>query len=479
MSHFPVDNYTVFPLEVLIKIFRIYIDSDDQSKLMSKNYTNVLSLNRTFLEIFGPERIMKANFYALIPLRSTNYVKSFANDEEYKKHMFREYRFREFIFNLRIPMRNVPPTAPVHIIRREWENLQWITAPRQLELYNRAFSSAYEVLDLEFHPDYIEKHFPELQSRKEQRDTHVFKSVKSLLLFCTRVMNNENSIMKKYVKSFNIDLLFLDEFQTARTSKHTLFGKILEKYSVGPDNNYLSIKPKPFKVFSNFFGTSLEHFHKSTSSTALDMYRGSLEHRRASSRAEYIFASFQLSADFLFHRQYLDTSGSNTTNYLEIQNRWPIFKQILLTSGFLQLFCENKRMNLANCVSKKEAQSVLNDVFETFDRFEGIRIKRRINLALMLTHRDMEHNQAFCFAHCFFKAFNVQRNETKEFLTRKKTENFVEELVKACTINSSDHISTSLVTLGLKTNANDWENKEAFELIKPKMIVINKPARSS
>lgn len=123
MSPYPVDNYTVFPLEVLIKIFRIYIDSDDQSKLMSVNYTNVLSLNRTFLEIFGPERIMKADFYALIPLRSTNYVKSFANDEEYKKHMFREYRFREFIFNFRVPMRNVPPTAPVHIIRREWENL--------------------------------------------------------------------------------------------------------------------------------------------------------------------------------------------------------------------------------------------------------------------------------------------------------------------------------------------------------------------
>jgi len=150
----------------------------------------------------------------------------------------------------------------------------------------------------------------------------------------------------------------------------------------------------------------------------------------------------------------------------------------------MKFYCDGKRVDMGKMSSKQEISKSLESVFENFSQVNhrAERIRRKHELSEN-TFSQMTPEQDACFnrtneafdltfiGHVTFPTYDKSRG----FLTQNQAAHIIEELVKACTINSSDHTDTSLTAFSVK-NSCKTKRQEGFEYMKPKMIVINKPA---
>lgn len=511
------------PDEILVEIF-IYLakfDRFDQNvKIRDKNFLKVLTLNKKFLGLLVGKVDIPSKFYALIPLSSTKYIKSFDSSEHYLQNLFSIVNL-SYLSHLRATEGDNSPIIDdfgrkgvmVKMLMLETDEFERYIKEIQLEgvdeeqkryicreqkaikkvqgFYERALCTDYQVLNFDF-----QKKMKDMEQYSKNYDTHVFSSVESVLSFCERIMNNENSIMKKYVKVFDVDLLFLDEIQTSRTSKNTLFGSKLEKYTKIDKTNYFSIRPKPFKLGGNFLTPYID-----------DVLSKHLEVLNASDNVPACSNPLKLKYDTI---DFFQTVRSFEEFVCEAQEQnHEILEQLLLSSLFIKYFLDGTRSSIVKN-SRKEIKNSFEEMIENFGLYQMNHVQRKINFdrlfgvdVIMIPDpwpiHDSDIQQFNCINLCA-KIVNevagklqeelsvTQEREgeveetymkgyiqvAKELLTKNEVERLVDVLMKAMTINSSDHIDTSLITFSPKTNS--IMRRDDFEIMKTKMIVVKKPA---
>lgn len=109
------------------------------------------------------------------------------------------------------------------------------------ERYKRASSSDYRFIEVVQNEDYLE-----LSERQPKKigDVTLLQDPRKLAKLFTNVVNNEKSIMKKFIRRLSVDLNFLDELQS---QKHGFLSTILKKHSY---RQYITAHSKTFQVFN-------------------------------------------------------------------------------------------------------------------------------------------------------------------------------------------------------------------------------------
>jgi len=394
-----------------------------QKPIASNNPIDFFLLNKRFLELLAPI-FFPQNYYVSLPLKSTKNLRKFKDFDDYiNRTLYEEAGSTDLVCPSEIVSRGRPDKTnqlSYSIAYPLWD---------YHERYKLSQERDYEVLPFEGY-GYCNEFY----------EFPVFGMADCVLNFCERIMNNENSIMKRYVKSFTVDLMFLDEFQTSRISNGTLLGSVLQKYYPN-GHGYISIRPTPFKAFSNYFPSSLL-YTKDPAERLLQLQRRSKPKPKLPTKAHFQFQSYisYLSALILkiitilfipltcWFRDYevnedlnnddikSDDNIANDKDETEIKEtddkkifnlkvaerlsyikrlltrdlndldrvtllnkkiEWDEYKQAIFWSCFQNFFADRKRHDVSKCTSKPELKAQLNEVFKRFEVQNNLRIKRR------------------------------------------------------------------------------------------------------
>jgi len=451
------------PTEVLMKIF-IYSTKNPRQLVRKKQsrYANVrpakwevtlLLINKTFLYILAPI-LLPVNFHAIVGLTSTRYIKSFKSFDDYMRKNYYEY------------YGDGKESATKQMEEKKVPEHYSLTFVDLMELH-----TAYELAQLN---DYVlcsvySKDFQHYEYK--YADDYLFFSGhdKKFFKFCDRVMNNEQSIMKQFVKSFTVDLLFFDEFQTSRVSQNTLLGDALQKYYPNA-NEYLSMKTKPFKCLTNvvpsriYWANNQEHE---------DEEEGGKE---ANNGVDSVKIAGQAQ---LFKDDYNHKYPSDIYDWIKA---WDQIKQQALYACFNKFYRSGKRSSLVNETLKDKVRDQLNEVFKEFNEIDHHRVKRSLTAVDGDSISNMTEGQRVC-CRVTQKVIETTRAPSRgfgcfdlikgEFITKDDVSRLVDQLLNIT--KSSKNIDTSFLAFSLK-NCASRKKCEGFELMRPKMIVINKPA---
>jgi len=487
------------PYEVLVEIlFYSTVNKDQKGTFLFHIYSNrvgidkkmastVLCLNKRILGLLGP-KLFPNHFHISLPIVSTRYMRSFRSFREYISLTFNKKWFTkeecEMIRELENSVSNYNYiTNFINIIKEEFpaalsnftrdeapqiyissgEDFDMGTLYRCFERYMLSIKEEndYEILRFSIQPD--SKFRDAWYSIKEN---HIIENPVSAKKFCTRIMNNNNSILRRFIKTLTVDLLFLDEFQTTKTTRHTLFGSIVEKYKDN-DNKFLSITTTPFKALSNYFVTN--PFLK----------RDSIDPAR---KNRVWSCKGRLRNDLTHYQRRLPNSRNPPPGMNGVH--WSRYKEGTLWSCFMQFFARKERFSMMSLLNKSDLKRSLDNLFKDFDILKQYNIKRRIDNR---TERcdQLTPEQRLCFlttsevfSHTKQNLVDKTQNDIKLdsfFHSSDGLSNIIEEIVKACTTNSPDNMHTSLIAFSLE-NSNENNNDEGFENFRPKMFVVNKPA---
>lgn len=484
---------TVLPEEVLVQIFFFMsftaidcdlhdyeVDSnlDEIVDMDPSDFTTVLSLNRRFLELLAP-KILPTRIHVTFPILSAQFEKRFDSFEEYWNLLYKSDAFDRALnddreqFTYKIRARGLQKMVLNH--------------------FNQSQTTDYE-LGLPF-TSYIDTQDIYLKHKIYFMD-YVSRSNSFELLF-SRVLNNENSIMKKFIKSFSVDLLFLDEFQTCRLSERSLVGSLLSEYV--HDNSLLSIKAPPFKAFSNFMASlSLNKKYQFAFSSDQQVNDKIIQDKRNQLKDSY--SEFMENVDRYEAENRVVSSNpsdepeemiveipeeSNDGDFGETSDSeivksdsrdWHRQRQERMYDLIYKTYLNGKRFEVIKSRSKPELQlfvkGMFNDFYELMDRTH---IPRRLELD-QWNMLDFNQAQWDCAELC-----EAKHDETTRFtpswgqmMERQELSDILEEVIEATTINSSKFMDTSLMIFSLKNN--DPTNSEAFATFKPKVFFINKPS---
>jgi len=486
----------------------------NKKDLETKAVANVLTLNRRFFHLLAPHLYHK-KYHAIINLTSTRYMKYFRSSADYIK-LTRSDEFLKHGYEDGIS--GIDQKEPARIFSDNLSPLECFNNTAKTE-YDLSQKTDYELLDID--PLQSDEEYNDLSFRDP--DLYVFDApgrINDLLFFCENVINNNHSTMKQFVKSFTVDIIFTDEFQTARTSKETLFGSILKKYVPAGS---LSIRTTPFKAFTNFISSTIalnhiESDNKPTNITGAihddprrDRYRKRVSNNRIqegdkSCTPELLAIIDAVYDDYYYQKRNdiidpIENFRSNYISRLIHHTELPCFNQIrkyhwrnyktrILWSCFVKYMSSGERYNLSSLTSKKDIKSSLENIFEDFrpcNKYGPLTIDKNIDLSVIDSLDLLSEDQNICcqISHrvaCYSHERSLFWNKSQRvftsglFFTRDQTSNLLEEVIKAVTVNSSDHINTSLIAMSLKNNTKNLKKGQAFENLKPKMIVVNKPA---
>lgn len=462
-------NFRAFNVPNLIKIFQLNkrFLSLLANEVLPKKYYITLSINSTryissnFNDFIHYLKVIYNNLNLDFPLNESEFIAfisekfKLSNHNDIKLPKFRDI-YDEFQLK-RSPQsvdfyKQIPGLLPYSDLedRNKKERAIFDTIYEHFEKFRSNHLRKYKTLY--FTPSkYIEKYFC-------LKDVFILDFHLQAKLFCELIMNNKNSIMKKFIKSFAVDLLFPDEFQTSRITKSSLLGSIIKKYHTSGNNELISVKPPPFKMFSNYLISN----PNSTNINDQDQFNQIL-----GAKSEFEKRAIKL-------RQVMISN-----------DQWQFYKQRALWACFCKFFLDGERFKICQKTKKNDITTSLNDLFKIFyDDNKNLNIKRRLNPLNTLNFQSMTREQQSCFSttnKVIESTFDMNRpflniyQNSDFYMSEAETESLVDELVKACTINSSPNTSTSFIAFSLK-NSNEGYNDEGFEMLKPKMYVINKPA---
>jgi len=488
------------PTEILCKILiQSFISIKSQAKrCRNPRYnqgkrpygTNILVLNKHLFELIAPA-VFEPHYYATIPIMSTENIKRYKNFDDYMKNTF----FNNFKFT----DETNGPSYQLHENYRYLRGEDNFRISRCHNSYEQAQLAKYELL----------LSFPDVGNdidafKKQGRYVFSLQKMNDLKKFLEKIMNNENSVMRKFVKSFTVDLLFLDEFQTARPSQDTLFGRALKKYFPN-GHGYLSIKTTPFKALCNFVSTK-PLVKNRDDGEELDRLLEQLHHDENGENpliSEEEFLAAKKDEDFKmalimdkFKNHFINRQYSyEVSPYFLVpgdfeEDDWHEYKERTIWAEFIKFFSHGGRAKMSKLTSKSEVHKVLeSDLFTRFKpRSDGTltRVGRRLKLSNWGVHNtglipdiQMDRQKARCaeISHSVFsrttRSIAINLPLPEDYLTE-----LVDGLLQACTSESCSHIDRSLLAFSLKNNfsLNNKLQAEGFEQLKPKMIVINKPA---
>jgi len=559
----PTNNMLVLPEEILIKIFKFSVFTFKTKRTfhkdepLSKYYTGnkhpggkvpdykqvckLLILNKRFLKLLGPELFPK-KFHVTIPLVSNTYVnqfKTFTNFVDCTTAIF-DNDFESFLDTYQ-SLKTITSEESIRVLKADQLHKHLILEDCKRVWKNRN-SGAYEILRC------IPKNFKWC----DDLETFIFRGFDqtSLIRFCLLVMNNENSIMKQFIESFSVDLMFLDQYQTGRINDDSLLGQILKVYLKPGDPDLKSVQPPGFKIFSNFFANledavlfdaddeeeeeeQEEEEEESSDSTEPNHILDHVQPQDINIEEETDSAKLQDDENNEVSQppQPITRRPQPTTRRppLEVQpffppnnivnhddddhhddlilirtlktllrksyhrhyrtyiedNDWMFYKQRILWTCFAKFLENGQREKLSKFTTKSEILKSLTSVFQDFELLDGFNISRRINIGNVWRVDRFDEAQITCGQICddlirYSRIFSPKIYESchaksSTYVSLNEVSILIEELVKACTIFSNDDINTSFLAFSVK--GQNHVKGEAFEYIRPKMIVINKPAK--
>lgn len=265
----------------------------------------------------------------------------------------------------------------------------------------------------------------------DQRVTFV-EDYKSLEHICTHIINNEESILKRFIKKFSVDLLFLDRFQT---QSHGIISPFLRKYSSGVDGNLSRTHISGFQAYNKF---GKEPFDWMDLREAFD-------------------SSFWLSKDHFL-------KGTPC-------------QEILIVSKFLSLFLEGERSKINHINNGEELKEKISPRFDDFRFSEAFKSRLESSdfdesvLQEYVEHNTVEKERMQIRFSCMeeIKKLDYFAGDN-EFAANREVKSFMDSIVKATTQGGSNGLSTSLMVVSNQTRLRNAK----FVVLQPKVLLLNK-----
>jgi len=451
-----------------------------------KDVITVLSLNKRIFHHLAP-KLLPQHFHASIGITSTTPFRRFSNFTEFMKHTFfnlycRRQKLVKALNKLKIDDVESIDSSVDEFSKRlygELENPEELHSPhyRVIQFYKdfkRAQFIDYQFLEARSYifPADTEKKYPNVHFFNEKEFIDV--EINRVLLLCKNVINNKNSIMKQFIKSFTIDILFLDEYQTSgrrvsmmdsesTTINPSLFPSVIGKY-IKPGNKMFSINTSPFKLFKNSFNL-----------LGLDSVRNC--QKGADSKLAFKKSDLK-------KRWYRMVGPISCADPDDAD--WTFHDQKVILAAFHEFLISGERMNMTRSTTKSQLKNSLENVFALLQKPQINSIISKKSRILNWDVLPLSQSQMNCLRRTsnlkskIDKSFSVLQmfytHRKDQFVTEDSLKSILDEIVQATTINSPKQADTSLLAFSFKNNKKGRKNIDlGFEQMRPKTIVINKP----
>lgn len=257
---------------------------------------------------------------------------------------------------------------------------------------------------------------------------------------CTNVINNENSIFRRFIHTFSVDIMFLDELHTSRVG---YMRSLINEYA---GRNYITAETKRYQVYNNYDLSFFADF--------ADCYDNYLDKNLSQEDKTFWMAPGNV-----------------------ISKKIP-FSKVPAMSKIYEIFLTGDRKKMMK-TSKK------SDVLRCFDRFGEFRPRegrvKHLPFFLSLIPPDYFYNTRYtnhkkvCQTECSKVEFQVL--EENDFASKEEILGLMEALLKA-TCRSAIKQRSMLVTSCKKDNSTKVTKEHEINVAqKQKVLLINRTSK--